>query len=203
MSENTDVVYDIANYGNMSSSVELLLLFQRLLLGNLYAHSSSSSPPPSSSSSSSQTMATGPSKEDQQSNELLQGAIAVLFKYLSMLHHHVTQVLPMATQLVSLNPALFKAVSQALCAEGLLRNLLPELAVGMVVLILKVQHDLVQSKCVPLLGELVKVLDDYNRLSPSVDEDEETDLAWPDAQSENTVDYYKGHRLLHGLLEYS
>lgn len=156
-------------YGK-SSSMELLLLFQRYLLGNIYSNSS-----PHLLTSSQQS----PTAKDQ-ANLQIQGGIAVLMKYISMLHHHTTQVLPTASQLVSLNPKYFKVASQIL-RKGPVVTLIPELSVSMVLLQLKMPFKLLESKCVPLVGELMKLLDDFNSLAPGAYEEDEQDLAWPDS----------------------
>lgn len=113
----------------------------------------------------------------------MQGAVAVLVKYVSMLHDHITQVLLEASQLVSRHPQLFRAYSKVLKA-GLVEVLLPELSVGLVLLQLRLPMKMVESKCLELMGELMEVLDKFNRLAPSAIEEDSADLAWPDAHSE-------------------
>lgn len=153
-------------YGE-SSSVELLLLFQRHLVGNIY---SNSSPSPSSPS---------PAESDPVTSQQVQGAIAVLVKYISMLHHHVVQILPLASQLVSHNLRHFGVASQVL-REGPVMSLLPELSTSLVLLQLKLAYQFIETKFVPLVGEMVKLLDNFNYSAPGTLEDEEEDLAWPD-----------------------
>ena len=155
-------------YGE-SSAVDLLLLFQRHLVGNIYSNSL-----PTSST------AAGSGKDI---GEQIQGATAVLVKYVSMLHHHVMQVLPLASQLVSHNLQHFKMATLVL-GEGPVMTLLPELSVSLVLLQLKLPFQFMETSCVSLVEELVKLLDDFNHLAPGICEDEEEDLAWPDSHSE-------------------
>lgn len=157
-------------YGE-SSSVELLLLFQRHLVGNIYSNS------PSSSSSPSPFPADG----DSVTRKQVQGAIAVLVKYISMLHHHVVQTIPVASQLVSHNVQHFRMAYEVL-REGPVMTLLPELAISLVLLQLKLSYQFIETRFVPLVGEMVKLLDDFNYSAPGAIEEEEEDLAWPDAQ---------------------
>ena len=100
-------------------------------------------------------------------------------KYIAMLHAHVSQLLPLATTVATTSPAHFSRVA-ALLQEGPTGSLLPELAVGMVLLQLRVPLPLVESDCVPLVGELVAHLDQFNRLPPGALGEDEDDLAWPD-----------------------
>ena len=161
-----------------SSSVKLLLLFQRHLLANIYSNFSSLSLPPSAVGG-----AVGPpTVGGEQTHQQIQGAFAVLLKYMSMLHHHLLQVLPMASQLVSLNPRHFRVASQIL-REGPAAMLLPELAVSLVLLQLKLPFKFLESRCLPLVGELARLLDEFNRLAPGAFEEDEQDLAWPDTHS--------------------
>ncbi len=152
------------------SSVKLLLLFQRLLLGCIYSKSS----PPSSKPTTTTT--------SEQDDQHIEGAISVLVKYISMLHHYVIQVLTLASQLLSLNHRHFGVITQIL-KEGPVETLLPELSVGLVLLQFRLPLKLVESNCVPLVGELVKYLDDFNRLAPGLDEEDKQDLSWPDTHS--------------------
>ena len=79
-------------------------------------------------------------------------------------------------------------VSQVL-KEGPVEALLPELSVGVVLLQLRVPMKLVENRCVPLLGELVKCLDDFNRLGPGVQKEDKQDLDWPDTYSKSFVEF--------------
>ncbi len=174
-------------YGE-SSSVNLLLLFQRHLLANIYSNFSSISLPPVSSTAGvggavpPRGGGEAPVFGGEEVHQQIQGAFAVLLKYMSMLHHHLLQVLPMASQLVSLDPRHFRVASQIL-REGPAVTLLPELSVSLILLQLKLPFKFLESKCFPLVGELVRLLDEFNRLVPGACEEDEQDLAWPDTHS--------------------
>ena len=174
-------------YGE-SSSVQLLLLFQRHLLANIYANFSVISAASSGGVGGTAPLAPPPlpGGDPDQASQQIQGAFAVLLKYMSMLHHHVLQVLPMASQLVSQDPRHFRVAWQVL-REGPAVTLLPELAISLVLLQLKLPFKFLESKCLPLVGELVKLLDEFNRLAPGVLEADEQDLVWPDTHSEFLV----------------
>ena len=87
-----------------------------------------------------------------------QGAIAVLIKYIAMLHEHTTQVLPLASHVASFSIKHFSLVAKVV-QEGPTGTLLPELAVGLVLLQLRMPLQMAESDCVPLVGELVEHLD--------------------------------------------
>ena len=88
----------------------------------------------------------------------IQGAIAVLLKYIAMLHEHATQVLPLASHIASFSSKHFSLVARVI-QDGPTGALLPELAVGLVLLQLRIPLQMVESNCVPLVGELVDHLD--------------------------------------------
>ena len=112
----------------------------------------------------------------------IQGAIAVLMKYVAMLHEHASQVLPLAAQVASLSPDHFKKASKVLQC-GPCGMLLSELSVGLVLLQLRVPMNMVESDCVPLIGELLQHLDHFNRLAPGALKEDVEDLAWSDVKS--------------------
>ena len=87
-----------------------------------------------------------------------QGAIAVLIKYIAMLHEHATQVLPLASHVASFSIKHFSLVAKVI-QEGPTGTLLPELAVGLVLLQLRMPLQMAESDCAPLVGELVEHLD--------------------------------------------
>lgn len=87
-----------------------------------------------------------------------QGAIAVLIKYIAMLHEHTTQVLPLASHVASFSIKHFSLVAKVV-QEGPTGALLPELAVGLVLLQLRMPLQMAESDCAPLVGELVEHLD--------------------------------------------
>lgn len=162
--------------------MELLLLFQRHLLANICTPWTSLPPPPLQTPSPETGDTTAAATKDQ-AIQHVQGALAVLVKYVSMLHHHVIQVLPMASQLVSLSPRHFRMASRVL-RVGPAVTLLPELSVSLVLLQLQLPFKFLENKCVPIIGEVVKLLDDFNQLAPGAFEEDEQDLSWPDTHSE-------------------
>ena len=116
-------------------------------------------------------------------NSHTQGAILILSKYIAMLHEHVTKVIPTALLLAQVSRDHFSLVATSL-QKGPSGVLLPELAVGLVLLQLRMPLLLQDSKCVPLLGELVTQLDGFNRQGPGAGVEDEDDLAWPGVRSE-------------------
>ena len=100
-----------------------------------------------------------------------------------MLHKHATLVLTLATQIASLSPLHFSTAA-AILHSGPCGLVIPELTVGLVLLLLRVPLQLMESECVPLLGELVEVLDQFNRLASEAHQEDESDLSWSDDTSE-------------------
>ena len=106
----------------------------------------------------------------------------MLINYVRMLHEHLVHILPLASQAAALGPSQFKQTAKIL-QDGPSGVLLPELAVGLVLLQLKLPLHLVESDCIPLVGELVERLDQFNRLAPGSHMEDEDDLAWSDVKS--------------------
>ena len=105
-----------------------------------------------------------------------------------MLHEHLTHVLPLASQAAALGPAQFRQAAKIL-QDGPSGVLLPELAIGLVLLQLRLPLRLVESDCIPLVGELVDRLDQFNRLAPGAHMEDEDDLAWSDVKSKHHLSY--------------
>lgn len=118
--------------------------------------------------------------------QVVQGAIAVLVNYVRMLHEHLAHILPLAAQAAALGPTQFKQTAKIL-QDGPSGVLLPELAIGLVLLQLRLPLQLVESDCIPLVGELVDHLDQLNRLAPGAHMEDEDDLAWSDVKSESCL----------------
>lgn len=57
--------------------------------------------------------------------------------------------------------------------------LLPEMVTSMVLLQLKAPGVIHASQSVPVLEEILDILDTYNKLAPGLDRDDKEDLAWP------------------------
>lgn len=108
----------------------------------------------------------------------------MLIKYVAMLHEHLLQILPLASQAASLGPLQFRQTAKIL-KDGPSGVLLPELAIGLVLLQLRLPLQLVESDCIPLVGELVERLDRFNRLAPGAHMEDEGDLAWSDVKSKS------------------
>ena len=99
-----------------------------------------------------------------------------------MVQEYSNQVLHSAIRVGSLGPRYFILASAALF-KGMFGALLPELAVGLVLLQLKAPLLISESDCVPLLSGLLDLLDKFNRLSPNCTKLDEEDMAWPDVKS--------------------
>ena len=116
-----------------------------------------------------------------------------------MLHEHLTHVLPLASQAAALGPAQFRQAAKIL-QDGPSGVLLPELAIGLVLLQLRLPLQLVESDCIPLVGELVDCLDQFNRLAPGAHMEDEDDLAWSDVKSKHRLSYHFSLHNLPGLV---
>ena len=113
----------------------------------------------------------------------------MLINYVRMLHEHLTHVLPSASQAAALGPTQFRQAAKIL-QDGPSGVLLPELAIGLVLLQLRLPLRLVESDCIPLVGELVDRLDQFNRLAPGAHMEDEDDLAWSDVKSKHRLPYH-------------
>ena len=58
-----------------------------------------------------------------------------------------------------------------------------ELAMGLVLLQLQTPMLLVECDCVPMLGELVELLNRFNQLAPGASKEDEEDMSWPEVKS--------------------
>ena len=111
------------------------------------------------------------------------GAVKVLTKYLSMFHDLAAKLMPSAIETASHGSGHFAATVRVL-AGGPVGALLPELAVGLVLLQLKCPLLVLENDCLTnLLSTLVNSLDKFNRLAPGIHEEDEEDLAWPGVKS--------------------
>ncbi|XP_019851476.1 PREDICTED: E3 ubiquitin-protein ligase HERC2-like [Amphimedon queenslandica] len=155
-------VIDDSELKSDSSAKGLLQLFQRLLLSNVFS---------CSKTNEAQT----------------RGALSVLIKYIAMVQEYSNQVLHSAIRVGSLGPRYFILASSAL-SKGMFGALLPELAVGLVLLQLKAPLLISESDCVPLLSGLLDLLDKFNRLSPNCTKLDEEDMAWPDVKNISFAD---------------
>lgn len=110
-------------------------------------------------------------------------ATSVLAKYAAMLKHHTTQVLSMAAKVGAISSSHFHLASTALMG-GASGALLPELAVGLVLLQFQAPLLLADSDCVSLISSLVQPLDKFNQTAPGAIKEDQEDLAWPGVKSE-------------------
>ncbi|XP_052719637.1 E3 ubiquitin-protein ligase HERC2-like [Crassostrea angulata] len=145
-----------------SSSLDLLLQVQRLLVSRIFPLDGEGQVP---------TMGT--EKELQ-----LLGAGSLLRKYTLLLGNHVAMILPQATSLACVSSKHFSVVSQVL-TKDVTGVLLPEMVTSMVLLQLKAPGVIHASRSVPVLEEILDILDTYNKLAPGLDRDDKEDLAWP------------------------
>ncbi|XP_077983839.1 E3 ubiquitin-protein ligase HERC2-like [Glandiceps talaboti] len=143
-----------------SASLELLLRFQRLLVGELFPREEDKT------------------KAGSLSDPELQGACSLLCKYISLLCSHVSDVLLVAASLANTSCKHFAAVAHVIESD-ISGVLLPELVVCMV--LLQVQSSAVMLSCnaIPMLGSLLELLDKFNRLAPGLEKEDSEDLAWP------------------------
>ncbi|XP_064481734.1 E3 ubiquitin-protein ligase HERC2-like isoform X2 [Ornithodoros turicata] len=142
-----------------SASLDLLLRFQRLLLGKLY-------PKDEKKSSVSNH---GP--------EVL-GAVSLLRKYVSLMASHVEDCLSVASILGSLSPHRF-ALAASVLESDITGILLPELLVSLLLLEAFVPELIQRSAVALVLTPLLDALDCFNRLAPGWELEDNEDLSWP------------------------
>ncbi|RZF37934.1 hypothetical protein LSTR_LSTR005434, partial [Laodelphax striatellus] len=140
-----------------SPSLNLLLRFQRLLIAQIYPHS-----------------------QDQTAfiEQGSVGAECVLLKYLQQLCKQITEVLNIATDLASTSNKHFYIVASILKYDTI-EILLPEVLVSLVMLHREVPLLLHSADWLELLLPLLDTLERFNRLTPSLDKEDNEDLAWP------------------------
>ncbi|XP_033632375.1 E3 ubiquitin-protein ligase HERC2-like [Asterias rubens] len=139
-----------------STSMELLLKFQRLLICFLFPFDTQRRKSACGQATSAETL----------------GAISLLKKYISLLAAHIHDVLPAASDLASRSPKQFSTVA-SIIESDLSGVLFPELITSLV--LLQVKH-----RSVPLseLSSLIDLLEAFNRLAPGMDKEDAEDLAW-------------------------
>ncbi|KAK3100706.1 hypothetical protein FSP39_024049, partial [Pinctada imbricata] len=145
---------------DMSPSLDLLLQVQRLLVSRIFPRDHES-------------LAAGLDSEAE-----MLGAGALLRKYVSLLCNHVTTILPRAASLACISSKHFSVVSKII-NKDVTGVLLPEMMTCMVLLQLKNPSVVQASKSVPVLEEILDVIDAFNRLAPGLNRDDKEDLAWP------------------------
>ncbi|XP_077868707.1 E3 ubiquitin-protein ligase HERC2-like [Saccoglossus kowalevskii] len=149
-----------------STSLDLLLRFQRLLVGELFPREEEKN------------------KAGSSTDPELQGAASLMCKYISLLCCHVSDVLSVAASLANSSAKHFAAVAHVIESD-ISGVLLPELVVCMV--LLQVHSSAIMQSCqaVPMLGSLLELLDRFNKLAPGLDKEDSEDLAWPGVIAKN------------------
>lgn len=142
-----------------SPSLDLLLRFQRLLLGQLYLREEQAS---SATSIDTETC----------------GAASLLWKYVSLVACHVEDILSVASVLGSLSPHHF-ALAAAVLEQELTGVLLPELLVSLVLLESTVPEVMHVADAASMLSPLLESLDCFNQLAPGAHLEDTQDLLWP------------------------
>ncbi|XP_052796353.1 E3 ubiquitin-protein ligase HERC2-like isoform X2 [Mya arenaria] len=143
-----------------SPSLDLLLQFQRLLVARMFPKHN--------------TILTAPADLDSE----LQGAGSLLRKYSSLLCGHVMDILPLGASLASNSSKHFSLVSKIITSD-VTGVLLPEMLTCMVLLQLRAPAVVQMSGSVPVLEQILDILDKYNRLAPGLTREDREDLAWP------------------------
>ena len=109
--------------------------------------------------------------------------MGILNKYLLLLLDHGIQVLPEAAKAASLSSRHFSLVATVLQKDPL-GAVLPELAVGLVLLHLKLPLLMQRIASLPqLLSGMVDHLDKVNRCALGAQKEDEEDLSWPGVKS--------------------
>ncbi|KAK6172413.1 hypothetical protein SNE40_016067 [Patella caerulea] len=154
-------------------SLDLLLQFQRLLISKIFIKETNS------------LSKILEAKEDEDnmrpSSEIgleMHGAASLLRKYCGLLCTHVGDILPAAASIAGHSPANFTLVSKII-VNDVTGVLLPEMITCMVLLQLRSPDIIIISKAVPVLEEILDILDKFNRLAPGLDKDDVEDIAWP------------------------
>lgn len=114
------------------------------------------------------------------------GVISVLTKYVAMVEDYSDQVLNAANEVGALGPQ-FYLIASTVLTDGMFGTLLPELCVGLTVLLLQAPLLLSESECIPRLSSLLKLLDSFNRLAHNCDQVDEEDIVWDEVSSKHTL----------------
>ncbi|XP_042145750.1 E3 ubiquitin-protein ligase HERC2 isoform X2 [Ixodes scapularis] len=146
-----------ADHKEMSASLDLLLRFQRLLLGKLYPREELAEP-----------------ANDAEGY----GAASLLRKYIGLLSSHAEDCLSVASVLATLSPRHF-ALAAAVLERDLTGILLPELLLSLILLETSAPEATQAAQVVPTLSPLLESLDCFNRLAPGSHLEDSQDLSWP------------------------
>ncbi|ESO89418.1 hypothetical protein LOTGIDRAFT_218809 [Lottia gigantea] len=153
-------------------SLDLLLQFQRLLISKIFI---------------------------KETNSLeMHGAATLLRKYCSLLCNHVGDILPAAASIAGQSPHYFSLVSKIIVTD-VTGVLLPEMVTCMVLLQLRSPDIIITSRAVPVLEEILDILDKFNRLAPGLDKDDLDDLAWPGVNSKLMINVRNNSSKIHPI----
>ncbi|XP_048243824.1 E3 ubiquitin-protein ligase HERC2-like isoform X1 [Haliotis rufescens] len=166
-----------------SPSLDLLLQFQRLLVSKIFVKETNEI-----SRILDVKDDEDPSKPSSEIGLEMRGAAALLKKYCMLLCTHVGDILPAAASIASSSSRHFSLVSKII-VKDVTGVLLPEMVTCMILLNLRSPEIVTLSKAVPVLEEILDILDKFNRLAPGLDRDDKEDLAWPGVWS-HTLERY-------------
>lgn len=150
----------------VSPSLDLLLQFQRLLVARMFPKENG--------------VPASPTELDSE----LQGSGSLLKKYVSLLCNHASDILPLGASLACNSGKHFSLVSKIISSD-VTGVLLPEMLTCMVLLQLRSPAMVQASGSVPILEQMLDILDKYNRLAPGLSREDKEDLAWPGVWSHN------------------
>ncbi|CAB0032033.1 unnamed protein product [Trichogramma brassicae] len=144
-----------------SPSLNLLLRFQRLLIAQMVDC----------------IRKNGSGNSESQDQEML-GVESLLNKFICQVCAHVNEILPVAIQLASTSVKHFIVVASVL-KNDIVSLLLPELVISLILLQIDYPMLLAKMNWMEVLSPILDVLDQFNRLAPTIEKDDADDLSWP------------------------
>ncbi|XP_074649618.1 E3 ubiquitin-protein ligase HERC2-like [Tubulanus polymorphus] len=154
----------------VSTSLDLLLRFQRLLMAKMLQRTNEDNDP-----------------------ELL-GTGSVLRKYVALIVNYITDILPKAASLVGQGSKRFNIIAK-IVEKDVCVVLVPELLTSIILLQVHSPLVLQVSGAVELLEDVLAIFDKFNRLAPGLSKDDPEDLAWPGIWGNPLDRYTKRSRL--------
>ncbi|CAD6227584.1 GSCOCG00001264001-RA-CDS [Cotesia congregata] len=142
-----------------SPSLNLLLRWQRLLIAQMYQCVNKSN------------------SEDSQDPEMV-GVESLLKKYTIQICNHVNEILPLASEIAGTSNKHFVHVTTILKGD-IVNILLPELVICLILLQIDYPMLLHSMNWMTVFAPVLDVLDQFNRLAPTVEKDDADDLSWP------------------------
>ncbi|XP_012287916.1 E3 ubiquitin-protein ligase HERC2 [Orussus abietinus] len=142
-----------------SPSLNLLLRFQRLLITKMYGCINKCS------------------NEEPRDQEML-GAESLLKKYIHQVANHVTEVLPIASEIAGTSSKSFMLVAAVLKGD-IINILIPELITCLILLQVDYPMLLLNMNWMEVLSPILEALDEFNRRAPTIEKDDADDLSWP------------------------